>query len=464
MSELFNQFTSDAVRCLDVAVDTVRLRHYHYVDVEHLLIGALQTDLVRDALSSTGIPADSLLQALYAELSMVRETPLAAIKGLARDAKQSLADAAVIARQQGVDYVSSGHIALSILQKPSPFLADIFDKFPQLDIDQVQSSISINSEPPTSSFRQNWKPAKWETAKYLGVSISEGRRNTPITVRPAPAQRKTNQSASQNQVLIVGLGILAMVVYGAIVAPKITVPIVIVVGGWIISLILHEFGHALVAFWGGDHTVVDKGYLTMNPLKYVHPLTSIGLPLLFLALGGIGLPGGAVYIERHRLRNKWWGSAVSAAGPTANILCLIVFSAPFWTGFVGPEQFADRPNLWGSIAFLCWLQVTAIIFNLIPVPPLDGFGIIEPFLEKRLAVQLRSLGSIGLFLIIMLFWIPSTEGFDFRGEFFSQVDTISEQVEVPQHLAICGFYTFRFWDQDQPDCADMQARGLIYHR
>jgi Zn-dependent protease len=464
MSELFNQLTPDAVRCLDVAVDTVRLRHYHYVDIEHLLIGALQTDLVRNAMVSTGVPADSLLQALYAELSMVRETPLDEIKGLAQDAKQSLADAAILGRKLGVDYINSGHIALSILQKPSPFLAEILDKFPQLDIDQVQTSIVSNSNPPTSSFRQNWKPAKWETAKYLGVDISEKRRNATVTVRPASVQRKRSQPNSQNQALFIGLGILAMVVYGAIIAPGITVPVVIVVGGWIISLILHEFSHALVAFWGGDHTVVEKGYLTMNPLKYVHPLTSIGLPLLFLALGGIGLPGGAVYIERHRLRNKWWGSAVSAAGPMANIICLIVFSAPFWTGLAGVEQFVDRPNLWGSIAFLCWLQVTAIIFNLIPVPPLDGFGIIEPFLEERLAVQLRSLGSIGLFLIIMLFWIPPSDSFNFAGEFFSQVDAISEQVEVPQHLSICGFYTFRFWDQEQPDCADMEARGLIYHR
>src|SRR5678815_2748961 len=68
----------------------------------------------------------------------------------------------------------------------------------------------------------------------------------------------------------------------------------IVTVAWIFSVCLHEFGHAVVAYKGGDYTVRDKGYLTFNPLKYTDPLFSIILPVLFVALGGIGLPGGAV--------------------------------------------------------------------------------------------------------------------------------------------------------------------------
>ena len=68
----------------------------------------------------------------------------------------------------------------------------------------------------------------------------------------------------------------------------------IVLVGWVFSLCLHEFSHALVAYYGGDTTVREKGYLTFNPLKYTHPVYSIVLPLLFLVMGGIGLPGGAV--------------------------------------------------------------------------------------------------------------------------------------------------------------------------
>ncbi|BBD63966.1 peptidase, M50 family protein [Nostoc commune NIES-4072] len=60
--------------------------------------------------------------------------------------------------------------------------------------------------------------------------------------------------------------------------------------GWILSLCLHEFGHALIAYWGGDTSVKDKGYLTLNPLKYTEPSLSLVLPLFFLLIGSIALP------------------------------------------------------------------------------------------------------------------------------------------------------------------------------
>ena len=101
---------------------------------------------------------------------------------------------------------------------------------------------------------------------------------------------------------------------------------IVVLVGWIFSLSLHEFAHAIVAYYGGDTSVRDKGYLTFNPLKYTHPLYSIALPLLFLFMGGIGLPGGAVYIDTWRLRSPKWRSMVSLAGPSANIVLVIVIA------------------------------------------------------------------------------------------------------------------------------------------
>ena len=101
----------------------------------------------------------------------------------------------------------------------------------------------------------------------------------------------------------------------------------VVLGGWVFSLCLHEFSHALVAYWGGDWTVREKGYLTFNPLKYTHPVFSLLLPLLFLVSGGIGLPGGAVYIETWRLRNGYWRSAMSLAGPMAEVWPMICSGA-----------------------------------------------------------------------------------------------------------------------------------------
>jgi Zn-dependent protease len=115
----------------------------------------------------------------------------------------------------------------------------------------------------------------------------------------------------------------------------------VVLVGWVFFLCLHEFSHALVAYMGGDITVREKGYLTFNPLKYTHPIYSLLLPILFLVMGGIGLPGGAVYIETWRLRSKWWESAVSMAGPLSNLLLAAVLAgilqfAPIGAGGAWP--------------------------------------------------------------------------------------------------------------------------------
>ena len=89
----------------------------------------------------------------------------------------------------------------------------------------------------------------------------------------------------------------------------------IVVVIWVFSVCLHEYGHAWVAYRGGDHTVEEKGYLSMNPIRYADPVTSFILPMVFMMVGGIGLPGGAVYINRHLLRSRNWETGVSLAGP-----------------------------------------------------------------------------------------------------------------------------------------------------
>ena len=72
---------------------------------------------------------------------------------------------------------------------------------------------------------------------------------------------------------------------------------IFVVAGWVVSLCLHEFGHAFTAWRFGDHDVAVRGYLTLNPFKYSNPLLSIVLPVLIIAIGGIGLPGGAVWVR-----------------------------------------------------------------------------------------------------------------------------------------------------------------------
>src|ERR1700712_2681144 len=106
----------------------------------------------------------------------------------------------------------------------------------------------------------------------------------------------------------------------------------VVLGGWVITLCLHEFAHAAVSYLGGDTSVRARGYLTLNPLRYTDLAYSVIIPILLLAVGGIPLPGGAVLVEPGRLRRRWYASVVSAAGPLTNLvagLLLAVVGAGF---------------------------------------------------------------------------------------------------------------------------------------
>lgn len=209
----------------------------------------------------------------------------------------------------------------------------------------------------------------------------------------------------------------------------------VVLLGWIFSLCLHEFSHALVAYYGGDTTVKDKGYLTFNPLKYTHPMFSIILPLMFLMMGGIGLPGGAVYIEKWRLKSREWETAVSLAGPFSNailalILGLILRFAPL-----------SASGIWPGLAFLAFLQISAVVLNMLPLPPFDGFGAIEPFLPMEVRMKLaQTQGMLSWVVLILLWQVP------FIGRaFWGFVGLLARLVGVPLELAGLGLDQFMFW-------------------
>jgi len=181
---------------------------------------------------------------------------------------------------------------------------------------------------------------------------------------------------------------------------------VIIFFGWIFSLCLHEFGHAFVAYRGGDYTVKDKGYLTFNPLRYADPLTSLIIPLIILMMGGIGLPGGAVYIETWRLRSRYWISGMALAGPTANLIVAIVLAIVLK---ILPES---TSYIWPGLSFLIVLQVWAMFFNLIPIPPLDGYNIIAPFLNPVIREQMERIRPYAIWILILAMWyIPIVGGF-----------------------------------------------------
>ena len=210
---------------------------------------------------------------------------------------------------------------------------------------------------------------------------------------------------------------------------------IIVLVGWVFSLSLHEFSHALVAYLGGDTTVRDKGYLTFNPLKYTHPVYSLLLPLLFLVLGGIGLPGGAVYIETWRLRSRRWVSAVSLAGPLSNLLLALILAIVLRFASV------NFSGVWPGLAFLALLQVTAVVLNLIPVPPFDGYGALEPYLNESIRMQFAQFRGAFIWIVFLLLWyVPFI-----NNQFWDLIFFVSDIIGIPRTLVAVGWDSFRFW-------------------
>ncbi|CAL9314060.1 site-2 protease family protein [Streptomyces sp. SudanB182_2057] len=217
-----------------------------------------------------------------------------------------------------------------------------------------------------------------------------------------------------------------------------------VTAAWVVSLCLHEYAHARTALHSGDISVGEKGYLTLNPLKYTHALLSIVLPVIFVIMGGIGLPGGAVFIERNRIRGRWRHSLISAAGPLTNVLFAAVCTAPFWLDALDgvPADFRF------ALAFLALLQVTAAILNFLPVPGLDGYGVLEPWLSYKVKRQVEPFAPFGLLFVFAVLWLPSV-----NEAFFDVVDAVMRALNVDMFSQYCGNAQYRFWEESPAICS-----------
>ncbi len=213
-----------------------------------------------------------------------------------------------------------------------------------------------------------------------------------------------------------------------------------VVTGWVVSLCLHEFAHAVVAYAGGDRSVADKGYLTLDPRHYAEPGLSLVLPLMFVLMGGIGLPGGAVWIDRRALRSPAIASVVSLAGPATNVVFAFACLLPIGLGWL--ELRFDTLNFTSGLAFLGFLQVTAAVLNLLPIPGLDGYGALSPHLSRELQLQIAPMARWGIFAVIIFLLLPGP-----NEAFFDFIDNIISATGTEPLLAQEGLRRFQFWEQ-----------------
>jgi Zn-dependent protease len=208
-----------------------------------------------------------------------------------------------------------------------------------------------------------------------------------------------------------------------------------VVGGWVVSLCLHEFGHAYIAYRAGDRDVEAAGYLTLNPFKYAHPVLSILLPLAFIVQGGIGLPGGAVYLHRHAFRSRAMQSLAAAAGPASNLIMAAVL-----LGVAHSHETGAHFRFWSGVAFLGFLQVSAAVLNLLPIPGLDGWAIIEPYVSaeaQQVADKIKPWGMLGVIVLLQYRTL--------NDKFFSIVLRIYDVSGTSRLLYEYGYGFFRFW-------------------
>jgi Zn-dependent protease len=194
----------------------------------------------------------------------------------------------------------------------------------------------------------------------------------------------------------------------------------------IFSIIIHEYGHAWMANRLGDSTAKDLGRLTLNPIPHIDLFGSILLPLFFVISGSGFLLAWAkpVPYNPNRIRDKKYGDLkVAISGPGSNIVLAVFFGlvARFMPVAAEVKSSMLRAYLSGDFSFIashisgdifaaiflmallfCFLNLLLAIFNLIPIPPLDGSKILANFLPAEAKYKLFSIERYGIFIILFL--------------------------------------------------------------
>jgi Zn-dependent protease len=211
-----------------------------------------------------------------------------------------------------------------------------------------------------------------------------------------------------------------------------------VVSGWIISVCVHEYGHARAAYTFGDESVVNQGYLTLDPFRYTHPVNSILMPVLIMLLGGIGLPGAAVYVNHLAIRSARNRALTAAAGPAGTVVVLFALMLPLWFGYAGEDELTA---FWAAWALLAMFQITSLLFNLMPVPGFDGWGIIEPYLPQEIRDYGYRAAVFAQIAILLIFLnVPQVSR-----AFFWLVSLIADLIGLDLGMAFAGLQLFQFW-------------------
>jgi Zn-dependent protease len=165
----------------------------------------------------------------------------------------------------------------------------------------------------------------------------------------------------------------------------------------ILSAVFHEYMHGYTAYRLGDPTAKNAGRLTFNPIKHLDPFGSVILPLMMVLFGSSFLFAWAkpVPYNPYNLSDRKYGDAkVSLAGPLANLTLAVVF------GLIIRFAPIASPTFNGLLSLVVYVNLFLMVFNLIPIPPLDGSKIVSVFLSPENKIKYLALEKYGLLMVI----------------------------------------------------------------
>lgn len=204
-----------------------------------------------------------------------------------------------------------------------------------------------------------------------------------------------------------------------------------VMAGWILGLCLHEFGHAFVTWRIGGEA---SGALSLDPLRFAHPVVTVVLPVVFTVLGGIGVPGGAMPLDppppgrRETL-------AAALAGPAMTLLCIVTLAGLYHL------TSADSDILRAVLAVSVLFQGMALVLSLVPLPGLDGYNALRPWLPPPWQVVGDTGAQQAGFVLLALFLVSGA----FSRLLFRVSLRLTMMLGIDPGDVVAGYRLIRLW-------------------